>query len=427
MKHRSVGRWILVPCLAILVVVVMRGANDFAFSEFLGAASNAPDNGQHMVSWERSVDNTHRQSLSSLSSSTRSTVYTALEASALNGIAHTTDRAGARRVNIVLCGADSRIGETYVHADANHLLSILLDSGKIEIISVPRDTPVSLGLDSSSVRNLNILANVRAKRGTAGYLRAMSQICGVGDIPYYVEVGFSQALGIIEFLGYKQPQQTLRVLRSRKIHPGGDFQRVHFQAQFIAQAIRKNFHRLDGIMGDIMLQTGTMFVSTNISASEAKTIVQALRSHAFLKAPDHGITTRMMPPVNIRLKTLDFANHLELDSLYARIDTLSRLSLRVDSSKAQALPPKQLLWQMLMASRADSARPREVIRRLQRPFEQRAWLQVAERRERAELRRWFGELLSEAYTKLGKPEKAAGINKLIRREIEFFLLREQAL
>ncbi len=336
-----------------------------------------------------------------------------------------------RRINIVVCGVDTRIGEGTPHADANHVISLLVDSGRIEIISVPRDTPADAGyaVDSTKalINPLNIIANVRARRGMHSYQRELQRITGLNEIPYYVEVGFSQALGIIEFLGYKEPQQTLRVLRSRKAHTGGDFQRVYNQGQFIAQSIKNHIHRFDGVFGDVLLRTGLLFVNTNLSASEAKGIIENLRSHGFLQSPEKNISVRLEPRVRIRFQAIDFSNSAEVDSLHAKIDRLARVLIKQDSTSVHidSVYAKKLLWSHLIASVADSTHPRDVIRRLQRPFEQRAWMQVADTAERTEIRRWVGQLLTGAYTKIGKPEKATGIQKIIQRETEFFLLQQQ--
>ena len=104
-----------------------------------------------------------------------------------------------RRINIAITGVDSRLGDRYKHADANHVLSILLDSGKIEIISVPRDTPVDAGFEDSTGQNK--LTVSRATLGRNGYLRELANIAKVDKIHYYVEFGFSQAMGIIDWLG----------------------------------------------------------------------------------------------------------------------------------------------------------------------------------------------------------------------------------
>jgi anionic cell wall polymer biosynthesis LytR-Cps2A-Psr (LCP) family protein len=448
----TVRRAILQCCLFLLLALVLQGTTGFALyrssqpqSSVLGEQSRDMND----VYDERTVHAVRDSALSSAPS------LSALSSAAerIESASFASQVASGRRVNIALCGVDSRIGETYVHADANHVLSIDLDSATVEIISIPRDTPVNLGFDPAS--NLNILANARTRRGMDGYLRAVAGIAGVGEIPFYVEVGFSQALGVIEFLGYKQSQQTLSVLRSRKVHAGGDFQRVHTQAQFIAHALHRNFPRLEGLWGDVLISTGVMFVTTNLSAAQVKGIVATLRERHFLQSAAHGITTRIMPATKMKLQALDFNNATTLDSLQAKVDSLAqnvrretardgnqsgqfRRSRVVLSDATVGLADsitqrnahnaseyaKPLLWAMLNVAKADSVRPREVIRRLQRPFEQRAWLQVPDHNERAALRQWYGDLLSGAYARIGRGDKAAGIQKIVRREVEFFLLQQ---
>lgn len=77
-----------------------------------------------------------------------------------------------RSVTIAITGIDSRLGVEQAHADANHVLRIWLDQGRIEIISVPRGTYADAGFSSSS---LNIIANYRARKGRAAYLRKLAE------------------------------------------------------------------------------------------------------------------------------------------------------------------------------------------------------------------------------------------------------------
>jgi hypothetical protein len=333
----------------------------------------------------------------------------------------------SRRLNILVFGTDSRIGENYTHTDANHVISLHLDSGTVEIISVPRDTYSNLG-QPDSLQHLNILSNVRAKRGMAAYLHEMSAITGVGAIPYYVEIGFSQALGIMEFLGYKEPHKTLRVLRSRRAYAGGDVQRAYNQAQFIAHTIKRHFAKFDGMMGDMLIRSGLMIVHTNLRAEHAKGIIHILRERGCMSGSKTAIKIRIAPASHLRFERLDFDNVIALDSLHARIEALAvTMKAPRRTARTQHQTPeyaKDLLWKTLGECRADTMRPREIIRRLQRPFEQRAWMQVQPPSERYEIRRWFGELLSKAYRDIHRPEKAQGIALIVRREKEFFLLQE---
>jgi len=122
-----------------------------------------------------------------------------------------------RVINIMVTGIDSRLGDNMAHADANHVLRFFLDSGLVEIISIPRDTPADAGFDDTT--GFNRLTNVRANRGRRTYLNTVSKIAGISSIDYYVEFGFSQAIGLLELLGYKDnASSTLRVLRSRQAY-----------------------------------------------------------------------------------------------------------------------------------------------------------------------------------------------------------------
>ena len=117
-------------------------------------------------------------------------------------------------VNIMVTGTDSRLGDNVNHADANHLVRFFTDSGYVEIISIPRDTYADAGFDDTT--GFNKLTNVRANKGRTAYLQAVSEITGVQPIHHYVEFGFSQAIGLLELMGYKNNATgTLRVLRAR--------------------------------------------------------------------------------------------------------------------------------------------------------------------------------------------------------------------
>jgi len=48
---------------------------------------------------------------------------------------------GGNRLNILVTGVDSRLGSGCHHADANHVISIDFLNKKIDMVSIPRDTP----------------------------------------------------------------------------------------------------------------------------------------------------------------------------------------------------------------------------------------------------------------------------------------------
>ncbi|MFA6572265.1 MAG: hypothetical protein WCT77_13645, partial [Bacteroidota bacterium] len=193
-----------------------------------------------------------------------------------------------KKVSIQITGIDSRLGSGCPHADANHLLNIWLDSGKIEIISVPRGTFADAGFDDTT--GLNYLANVRANRSRKTYLKTISEITGTKKIDYYVEFGFSQAIGLIELLGFKNNSvQMLRMLRSRKAFGIGDFQRAYNQGQFIRQMILSHFNDIKGLPGDALIFGAIHLVDTDLKFETAKEIIRILREKGFPRSPNDCI------------------------------------------------------------------------------------------------------------------------------------------
>lgn len=299
---------------------------------------------------------------------------------------------GGRVVNVMVTGVDSRLGDPMGHADANHLLRFFLDSGFIEIISIPRDTYYDAGFDDST--GLNKLTNVRANRGRNTYLKAVAEIAGVPKIDHWVEFGFSQAIGLLELLGYKDnASSTLRVLRSRQAYASGDFQRSYNQGQFIRQIMLRNFEDTDGIIGDIALRAALALVETDLTYDRCTSIIDEMRSHGFGNEARRA-WVRLKPSVIAKFTVYDF-NHDNVNQINAMIThKIKRLGL--DSVPINEETYERRLSRLLDKAAADSARsPGSVIRLLRRPYDQRAWLQVPDRdRRKAHRDRMCGLLIS---------------------------------
>lgn len=240
-----------------------------------------------------------------------------------------------RSVTIAITGIDSRLGVEQAHADANHVLRIWLDQGRIEIISVPRGTYADAGFSSSS---LNIIANYRARKGRAAYLRKLAEMTGVGKIDYYVEVGFSQAMGIFELLGFKgSAATTLHVLRTRKAFGIGDHQRCYNQAQFIRQMILKHFPRSEGVLDALALRGALALAQTNLPYNVAQGIIAALRAKGFPRSErDVRIELR---PRRFRVKDFDFRSPDKVIELGKSFDRA--LKKRVQCRRSQHSAPRR--------------------------------------------------------------------------------------
>ena len=73
------------------------------------------------------------------------------------------------------------------------MISVLLDSAKVEIYSVPRDSKTNLILDTT---DNNTISRVFAKKGLKTYNNELAKLCGLDKIHHHVEIGFSSALGL---------------------------------------------------------------------------------------------------------------------------------------------------------------------------------------------------------------------------------------
>ena len=152
-----------------------------------------------------------------------------------------------RVISVLITGIDSRLGEKTARADANHLVRFFLDSGQVEVISVPRSTYADAKFTDPRGQ---LIGNVRLTLGRDRYMKEIKRVTEVNKIDFFVEFGFSQAMGIIEIMGYKDnASNALRVIRSRKVYAAGDKQRSYNQGQFIRQAILRSFDYTDDLIG----------------------------------------------------------------------------------------------------------------------------------------------------------------------------------
>lgn len=319
-----------------------------------------------------------------------------------------------RVVNVMVTGLDSRLGDPMGHADANHLVRFFLDSGCIEIISIPRDTPHDAGFEDTT--GLNKLTNVRANRGRAAYHVAAAEIAGVSKIDYWVEFGFSQAIGLLELMGYREnASSTLRVLRSRQAYAAGDYQRVYNQGQFIRQIILRAFDQTDNLLGELALRASLALVETNLTYDACDQMLDALRARGFSDADPSRIWVRLKPSLITKLKVYSFdsANVNAIDQQITQ--KISRLGL--DSVPVNAQTYERRLYNLVQKAAADSARSAgSVIRLLRRPYEQRAWLQVKDLSKRKMYRDRICGMLIASYRRVKNPDAAKRIEDYIAIE-----------
>jgi len=293
------------------------------------------------------------------------------------------------RINIAITGVDSRIGEKYRHADANHIISIILENNTIEIFSIPRDTYADAGFEEDSLDKFNLLTNVLGKKGRSLYLEEVAKIAELDKIHYFIEIGFSQAIGLIEKLGFKNPSVTLQMLRDRKSYRTGDYQRTYNQGKFIKKSILKS-KELFSTNNDLILNFFLNIVSTNLKIEDIKNIISQID---LANLNESKISNKLKPKIITTYEEIDLFNSAQYDSLIAKNE------INVFESKSEFVAGK-LLEILDEAEFKNSSQIK--VNKLKRYFEQKAWLQISDLRIRNAIKSRFKDILSQAYTDLGK-------------------------
>lgn len=322
-------------------------------------------------------------------------------------------------INIAVTGVDSRMGDRTKHADANHIFSLLLDSGKIIITSIPRDTYVDLGYEDSL--NLNKLTICRASRSRETYLKELAKIAGLAKIDYYVEFGFSQAMGLIEFLGYSNPNATLQVLRSRKALGGDDYQRCYNQGQFMRQAILKNASKADGLTGELLIRGGLFLVESNLTTAIVKSLHEALQKNGFGKDP-LDIKVIVKPRMANKFKVFDFTDQDQMKQLQDKAQFYFETRERPedgDNKNIQDFVYRRLVNVLAKAAADTAKKPMNSYNTLKVFYEQRAWLQIRDPKQKDQVREEFKTILSRSLIRAKKEKQAKEIIDAFELEKEF--------
>ena len=326
-----------------------------------------------------------------------------------------------KRINIAVTGLDGKIDYVSKIADANHIISILIETGEIEIISIPRDTRCDLGYEIVKGYDKNKLTYCRDIAGRERYHKELARIGKLDTIHYYVEFGFSQAMGIIEFLGYKEPANTLQVLRNRKAIGGDDYQRCYNQGQFIRQALLSHFNKFTGALGNVLIRSALLLVETNLTAYSAEDIVNRLEKVEYPQTSE-SVVVHILPPNKIAYKNYDFTTEETILDLITKIEDYNKNLFKKGKSKPyKVIDVQQRLNDVLLAAAGDTAKnPGRVISRLSPYFTQRAWYQVKDKNERSKIRDEFGVLLSVAYNKKDRKEDAEIVLKIVEADKVMF-------
>ena len=334
------------------------------------------------------------------------------------GSAKESPRPKGKRISISITGLDGRLGRLSKHADANQVIIIFPDAGQIEIVSIPRDSYVNMGYADST--NLNKLTICRSNKGRAAYLKEVARIANLPKIDYWAEFSFSQAMGIIEFLGFKNPTNTLQILRSRKGLGGDDYQRCYTQGQFIRQAMLSHFNKFTGMVGSVLVRAGLLFVETDMTADVAIDIIDKLEKAGFPKP--ESVNVKVRPPSKRTYKVYDFSDTTTISKLSKKIEKFNkpRFENEIEPPQPKVNVANRLNKVIIEATSDSAKRPAVVISKLSPYFQQRAWMQVSNKNERIKIRNDFQTLLVNAYRKRNNNDEADKVIAIIDAEKKLF-------
>lgn len=315
-----------------------------------------------------------------------------------------------RVLDILLIGLDSRLGSSRGRADALQLITVDFDAPHVTITGIPRGTYSDLGYENEAS---NIIANVRSARGRSALLKRVARLCRRDSVPYYVEVGFSDALGVLELLGYGDPVAELQALRQRRRYQYGDHNRCYNQGLFVRDAMLRMLPLLEGVTGDVLLRAGRDLVATNLSHDQCRGIAYLLN--------DAGVSmAASMVSVTIRSR---FRKQILSDQLEAPHQHAVRGIDYSDLGGTTTLAERRIR-KALAKAEADSASPQRVHDRLWTMFQQHGWMQIADRDVRRALRDSLAVVLKSACTDLGRNHDIALIHRTVKAD-EILFHREE--
>ncbi|HWP95241.1 MAG TPA: LCP family protein [Syntrophomonadaceae bacterium] len=193
------------------------------------------------------------------------------------------------RTNILLLGVDARPGQTHSRSDTMILVSLDPQLKKIAVISIPRDSRISINGNMDKINAANAYGGPELATKLVGELLSTK-------VDYYVEMDFSGFKNIIDTLGGVEinvPQRMYKPSEDIDLKPGqqrldgrgslafvrfreymyGDIQRTQQQQVFIKALAKevlqpKTITRLPQLVDQVRQS-----VSTNLSAGDMLKLV----------------------------------------------------------------------------------------------------------------------------------------------------------
>ena len=210
--------------------------------------------------------------------------------------AETSESANSSAFYMLILGSDSRDeGETASRSDVTMLARIDPENGKVDLVSIPRDTMVTI--DGQGTQKINA---AYAFGGAAGAVNAVSTFAGV-PITHYCEVHFEELERVVDELGgiwvnvpesfdagnggmsfsageqRMNGEQALAFARERYNVSGGDFGRAQAQ-RIVVQAIIKQVLAASPAQLPSLVSSLASSISTDYAVTDIIALAQQFQS-----------------------------------------------------------------------------------------------------------------------------------------------------
>lgn len=196
---------------------------------------------------------------------------------------------------MLLLGTDGRPGETSYRSDTIILARIDPSNKAVTLVSIPRDTMVSI--DGYGTQKINA---AHAYGGAAGVVDAVNELCGV-EISHYAEVSFDGLVSVVDALGGVEVdvpdmindhkagdvvietglqtlngEEALAFCRSRKF-VDGDYSRMRHQRIFIQALAKTVLEKTNPTNITQLIDSISGMVATDMSIDQIVSLANEMR------------------------------------------------------------------------------------------------------------------------------------------------------
>ena len=196
---------------------------------------------------------------------------------------------------MLLLGTDGRPGETSYRSDTIILARIDPSNKAVTLVSIPRDTMVTI--DGYGTQKINA---AHAYGGAAGVVNAVNELCGV-EISHYAEVSFDGLVSVVDTLGGVEVdvpdrindhkagdviietglqtlngKEALAFCRSRKF-VDGDYSRMRHQRIFIQALAKTVLEKTNPTNITQLIDSISGMVATDMSIDQIASLANEMR------------------------------------------------------------------------------------------------------------------------------------------------------